>query len=112
MFIKHQARFRSFLRHTARYTVHLWMSLASLVLLVIFGGAVLSWIEGIKLSDGFYFACVTGLTIGYGDITPHTTPGRIVSIIIGIIGLVFTGLIVAIATQALRDSVKHDQEMS
>lgn len=33
-------------------------------------------IEGKPFSDGLWWACVTALTIGYGDLSPATTSGR------------------------------------
>jgi hypothetical protein len=50
---------------------------------------------------------LTALTIGYGDITPKTTIGHILSVLIGLIGMIFVGLIVAIASRALTETVKE-----
>jgi uncharacterized membrane protein len=54
-----------------------------------------------------YFTFVTGLTIGYGDISPVTLAGRIVAIMTGILGILITGLVVAIAVYALRKTMEH-----
>lgn len=40
------------------------------------GAAVFSALEGIKYFDALYFAFCSLLTIGYGDITPQSNPGR------------------------------------
>ena len=86
------------------------VTLVFLVLLVSLGGVVVSKVEGIKLGDGINFAFVTGLTVGYGDITPSTTIGRIASLIIALVGVLFTGSTVAVATRALDDSMKQIRE--
>jgi len=39
----------------------------------------------------------------YGDIAPHTTIGRIVSLFIGVIGIIYTGIMVAAAVISLRE---------
>ncbi len=44
------------------------------------------------MAGAVYFSFITGLTIGYGDIVPHTTVGRIVCVALGFIGVIFTGL--------------------
>ena len=101
------AYFITYVRFYVQYTLRIRESLVFLLLLISLGGVVVSKVEGIKLGDGIYFAFVTGLTVGYGDIAPHTTTGRIVSILIALVGVLFTGLTVAIATRALADSMKH-----
>jgi hypothetical protein len=73
------------------------------LLLVTVGlGIAVAYIEGWTIGDGIYFAFVTALTIGYGDLTAKQTMGRVIAILIGFNGIVFTGVIVAVAVQALR----------
>lgn len=43
--------------------------------------------EGWSYLDSIYFVTVTVTTIGYGDIVPHTTAGRIVTIFLAWIGI-------------------------
>ena len=64
---------------------------------------IISFVERIDLSSSIYFACITGLTIGYGEIVPQTHLGPVVAVLIGVIGMVFIGLIVGIAARALAD---------
>jgi hypothetical protein len=64
-------------------------------------GIVIAWREGWRLLDGVYFAFVTGLTIGYGDLVPKQPISRILAIGIGVTGVLMVGLIVAIAVGAL-----------
>ena len=37
--------------------------------------------EQVALVDAFWWTFVTGLTIGYGDIYPHTTAGQILTVL-------------------------------
>jgi len=46
--------------------------------------------------------------VGYGDIVPTTALGRIISVVIAMLGIVYVGIIVAIATRALTLAV-HQQ---
>ncbi len=81
--------------------------LGVLVFLIVLGGVLISWLEQIPVADAVYFSFVTAFTIGYGDISPETVGGRVVSLVVGLTGLIFTGLIVAIASRALGDSMKE-----
>lgn len=69
--------------------------------LVLAGAVMISALEKVGIGDALYFAFITGLTIGYGDIVAHTVGGRIVSVSLGVVGITFTGLIVAVAVRAL-----------
>jgi hypothetical protein len=43
--------------------------------------------------DGLYWSLITATSIGYGDITPITTIGRIIAAALGVMGVITTGLI-------------------
>ena len=66
--------------------------LFGLTVLVLSGCIALAYVEEMPLGDAMYFAFVTGLTIGYGDIAPATMWGRVISICIGFVGVLFTGM--------------------
>jgi hypothetical protein len=68
-------------------------------------------VENRELGEGIYFAFITGLSIGYGDITPATAWGRVVSVLIGLVGTIFVGLTVAVATRALADSIREHRKL-
>jgi hypothetical protein len=106
--LKRLSVFSEFIRVFVRYALVVRESIASLLVLIVLGGFAISKFEGIKLSDAIYFAFVTGLSIGYGDIAPETAGGRVVSVAIGLVGMVFVGLTVAVATRALADTVKQN----
>lgn len=56
-----------------------------------------------NLFDSFWWAMVTVTTIGYGDIYPVTTAGRIVAMMLMIIGIGTIGTVVgSVATQFLK----------
>ena len=70
-------------------------------------GRSVSKIEGIKLGDAMYFAFITALSVGYGDIHPETSSGKLVSVSIGLVGMFFVGVTVAIANRSLAETSKR-----
>lgn len=43
--------------------------------------------------DGLYWSLITAASIGYGDITPRTSVGRIIAAILGMSGVITVGVI-------------------
>jgi hypothetical protein len=56
--------------------------------------------EGWSAADSFYYGFITATTVGYGDITPTTGLGKLYAIMLAVIGLIFTGIMVALAVEA------------
>lgn len=99
--------FFKFVRHFAQDVLLVREVLAGLFVLIVIGGITISYVEDIAVGESIYFAFITGLSIGYGDITPKTASGHLMSIGIGMIGMIFTGITVAIATRTL-GKIVHD----
>lgn len=57
--------------------------------------------------DSFWWAMVTGTTIGYGDITPVTTAGRWVAIFLMVFGLGVFGLVTGTVASILSNRAKR-----
>jgi voltage-gated potassium channel Kch len=75
-----------------------------LALSLILIATIFYWlVEGWSLLDAAYFAVVTIATVGYGDLTPQTTLGKIFTIgyIVSGIGI-FAAAITALARAVLR----------
>lgn len=88
-----------------------------LVLVITVGGAGLYMIElesdGVHgFGDAVWWAIVTVTTVGYGDITPSSTSGRIVAVIVMLVGIAFTSLltaqIAAYLTRQDQDELERD----
>jgi ion channel len=78
-----------------------WPVLSALVGIIVALGVVIGLIEGWSLQDSIYFAFVSGLTIGYGDLAPKTLLTCALAILIGICGVLLTALVAAVAVKAL-----------
>lgn len=56
------------------------------------------------MAETVYFCAITALTIGFGDVVPTSTFGRIDAVCLGLIGMVFTGLFVAAAVRGVQEA--------
>ena len=99
----------SFNRFTNHFFHALWKIqgiIYGLTAWLIVNAAAITYFEKIPFGDALYFTFITGLTIGYGDIAPVTLGGRMFAVLTGFLGILITGLIVAIAVYALRETMK------
>lgn len=78
-----------------------WPILSVLLGLIVALGLLVGLIEGWSIQDSIYFAFVSGLTIGYGDLAPKMLVTRSLAILIGICGVLWTALMAAVAVNAL-----------
>lgn len=102
--------FIRFSNEFVRIVWHFKVIFLTLIALTVIGAVVIAHYEGLSPGEALYFAGVTGLTIGYGDIVVKSSAGRIVAILIGFIGVLFTGLVVAAALRAVGQSIKNGPE--
>ena len=72
-----------------------------LILLIVALGQLVGRREKWSRIDALYFSFITATTVGYGDFRPSSRQGKFLSILIALIGLIFTGIIVAIGVKAL-----------
>jgi ion channel len=96
----HTLRRRFFVELLAGLRV-VWPVLSVLIVLKVALGVVIGLREGWSVHESIYFAFVTGLTIGYGDLAPKSLLTRALAVLIGLCGVLFTGLVAAIAVKAL-----------
>jgi voltage-gated potassium channel Kch len=67
-------------------------------------------VEGWSYLDSFYFSAISAATVGYGDFTPKTPAGKLLTVFFVFSGI---GLLVALLTRfadALIQSAREDQE--
>ena len=63
-------------------------------------GFIIGRIEGWSKSDALYHAFINATTVGYGDFRPKKKLSKILAVVLALVGLVFTGMIVAISLHA------------
>ena len=101
---------RRFFRELWRGVGIIWPVISALLVLMALIGLLVARVEGWPVSDGLYFAYVTGLTVGYGDPVPKAGTARALAMFLGLCGIVLTGLVVAIAVEALRSALHSEAE--
>ncbi len=74
--------------------------LLSLALLITLLGQIVGFRESWSRFDSLYWAFITATTVGYGDIRPVARLSKILSVLIALTGIIFTGIIVALAINA------------
>ena len=78
-------------------TLPLVFSLAALIALL---GQLVGKKEGWSPFESLYWSFITATTVGYGDLRPVKRQSRLVAILIAFLGLVLTGIIIAVAVHA------------
>ncbi len=83
-----------------------WPILWGLVGVQLALGIFVGYLEGWSLRESTYFTFVTGLTIGYGDLVPLHLGARLIAVVIGISGILLTGLVAAVGVRALQQATE------
>jgi hypothetical protein len=87
-----------------------WPILSALLALIVALGVVIGFLEHWPLLDAIYFAFVSGLTIGYGDLVPKRALSRVLAIGIGLTGVLLVGIVVAIGVNALERATRERRD--
>lgn len=98
---KAQALRRVFARTLIAGLRVVWPILSGLIGAIVALGIVIGLLEDWPLHQSIYFAFITGLTIGYGDLVPRSPLTRSMAVLIGLCGLLLTALVAAVAVRAL-----------
>jgi Ion channel len=98
---------RRFMAHLLSGLRVVWPILAALLVLMVALGSVVALLEHWPVFEGIYFAFVSGMTIGYGDLAPKGALARVLAVSIGCVGILFAGLVAAIGVQALNATLQQ-----
>jgi len=90
-------------------TSPLWLTLATSVTVL---GQLAGRKEGWSRFDSFYWSFITATTVGYGDVRPTKRVPRILAVMIALVGLMLTGILVAVAVHSATIALAaHDAAM-
>jgi voltage-gated potassium channel Kch len=114
------ARFRLIERRMARFldepaSVRSAAAMISLSTVVVVVGSgvlmrVLDSSEYPTISRGLWWAIQTVTTVGYGDVTPAHTSGRIVAVLVMLWGIAFVAIVVAAVTSTFVTRAEREHE--
>ena len=87
-----------------------WAFLAGLVLVIATGTAGFAAVEGFSLIDAFYFSVVTITTVGFGDLHPVSSAGKVLTVMLILMGVgTFTGMVAAAAEMFITRSERRQR---
>ena len=70
------------------------------IALISFMGYLIGKIEGWSIWDSLYHAFINATTVGYGDFRPSRKSSKILAVVLAFVGIIFAGIVVAIALHA------------
>ena len=62
-----------------------------------------------SLGDAFWWAIVTATTVGYGDVSPMTTEGRLIAVVLMLVGIGFISILTATVASFFFDQDKREE---
>ncbi|GAY72130.1 potassium channel family protein [Lentilactobacillus kosonis] len=80
------------------------------LVIVIFSSLIFAAFEHDSLEKSLWWAITTATTVGYGDVTPTTGGGRIISAVLMLGGIGFIGLLTSTITDFFTDQDQEDEQ--
>lgn len=93
----------------------IWLIIGIYAASLLLAAGLFAALEGKSFSEGLWWATVTALTVGYGDLTPVTTAGRIMGIVFGhfwifmIIPMIIANIILHLVED--KDAFTHEEQV-
>jgi voltage-gated potassium channel len=75
-------------------------------------GLIIGRNEGWSRFDALYHAFINATTVGYGDLYPKKKISKALSVAIAVVGLIFTGILIAIGIHAANQAFNNAYESS
>ncbi|MCW5212883.1 NAD-binding protein, partial [Desulfobulbus sp. TB] len=83
-------------------------------LIILASSALIAWFEpDVSFTSGIWWSIVTLTTVGYGDISPETTAGRMLAVLVMFFGIGLLGMLSAgLATMLISRKIRENKGMS
>lgn len=76
---------------------------------IILSSLLMTYFEGMKFQDALWWSFVTTTTVGYGDLSPATSAGRIVASFLMLVGIGLIGSLTSTITSFFLQSQSSDE---
>ena len=76
------------------------------------GGVAFASVENTSVGNGIYWAVTTMTTVGYGDITPKTPEGKVITITVMLVGIGFATLVIGAIAERFMNRPVHEFELT
>lgn len=83
-----------------------------LSLFIILLGQVVGYLENWSKFDSLYWSLITATTVGYGDFRPLKKVSKLISTIIAIVGMILTGIIIAVALNTASTALERHADQN
>lgn len=83
-----------------------------LALIITALGQIVTRIEKWEVYDGIYWSFITATTVGYGDLRPLKKRSKFLSAAIAMLGMMFTGIVIAVTVKAATIAIEKHIEPS
>jgi voltage-gated potassium channel len=87
------------------------LQIAATTVVVALSGGILAWLLDRKdfpsLGVGIWWSLQTVTTVGYGDVVPHSTEGRVIGGVVMLTGVAFIAVITSAVTAGLIESARR-----
>ena len=81
--------------------------LVLLLLILVLIGQIVGRHEAWSRFDALYWSFITAFTVWYGDFRPGKRLSKGLAVLIALVGVVFTGIVVAVALHALQAAFQN-----
>jgi voltage-gated potassium channel len=76
------------------------------------GGVAFASVENTSVGNGIYWAVTTMTTVGYGDITPKTPEGKVITITVMLVGIGFATLVIGAIAERFMNRPVHEFDLT
>ncbi len=107
-----QRRFEAFRRAPLSVRNAMAVIVAATVVSVVLGGVLITLVDSEEFPDlgtGLWWALQTVTTVGYGDVTPESTAGRLVAALFMLEAIAFVTIVTAVITSSFVERARQER---